>query len=127
MHIFYLIIILLSLVGMIFVVKAKHVEITSGKGGFFSRLSDLADPVLSQYIEKIHFFISKLNAVNIRKVLIVLTHNLFHISGTVGIFVSEHYKKFKSRLNGKKDLHGGGVVSFFLKDVAESKEDRKDL
>jgi len=127
MYIVYLILVLLSFAGVIFVLAAKIIELRTGTAGFFSRLSVSTDPSLRRAIEKIKFLLSHFNASNARKILTTGAHSLFHIFGTIGLFVSKYYGRFTSRLNGKRNLSGGGVVSFFLKNVAESKEEKKDM
>ena len=126
MTMFYLITIIVSLVGMVFVITAKIAELKSGRESVFSRLSVSCDSIFHQYLLRINEFVSKFNLLNFKRILRILNHFLFHIFGTVGFFVSKHHANLKSRLNGKKNLRGKGVVSFFLKDVAESKEERKD-
>ncbi|MBI2476011.1 MAG: hypothetical protein HYV67_02100 [Candidatus Taylorbacteria bacterium] len=127
MHFFYLIVISLSFAGAVFVLAAKIVEIKTAKAGFLSRWSAAADPALRLKLEKIKFFLAHFNEANVRKILTMGTHGLFHLFGTAGLFVAKHYGRFASRLNGKRFLKGGGVVSFFLKNVAESKEKKKDM
>jgi|GEM_PF-3217844 len=126
MHIFYLIIIILSFTGIIFVLGAKIFEIRTGKTGILYRLSAFVDPTLRRQQEKTKFFLAHFNIPNVRKILTTGTHSLFHVFGIAGLFVSKHHKRITSRLNGKRNLSGGGVVSFFLKNVAESKEENRD-
>jgi len=126
MHIFYLGLILFSLVGMVYVLASKIFEMQTGKTGVLTRASATLDPRIFHNIQSAKLFFSKLNFGNLQKFFGVASGYLFHAFGTVGLFVAKYYGNFTRRIKGKKILKGGGVVSFFLKDVAESKEDRKD-
>jgi hypothetical protein len=104
----------------------KIVEIKTGRLTPLGRLSVVADPFLSHYVRKGRIFAFKLNIKNIRKFLAIMSHGVFHVVGTAGLFVSKHYKELAEKLNGRKKLENRGVVSFFLKDVAESREENKN-
>lgn len=127
MHFFYLGIILFSLAGMTYMLASKIFEMKTGKTGLLTRASVIADPHIFRKVEEIKSTISRANLENARRVLRFVSKYLFHAFGTVGLLVAKHYGNFASRIRGKKFLKGGGVASFFLKDVAESKgEDKKD-
>ena len=127
MYIFYLGLILISLAGMVFVLASKIFEMQTGKMGALTRASVNMDPRIFHSIQSTKLFFSKLNFGNFQRFFNIASGYLFHAFGTVGLFVAKHYGNFTRRIKGKKILKGGGVVSFFLKDVSESREeDKKD-
>ena len=126
MYLFYLVIILLSSAGMLFILAAKFSEIKTGEVGFFVRLSASCDPTFRHHIEKTRLFLSHFNGTNAGKVFTIGAHKLFHIFGIAGLFVSKYYKRLTNRVNGKRALKNKGVVSFFLKNMSESKPKEKE-
>ncbi len=126
MYLFYLVPILISCAGMIFLVFSKVFEIKTGKAGAFAKVSVAADPIFHQHKTTIRTFFSHVTKSNILKVVRFCIFNLFHIFGTIGLFISKHYTHLISRIRGKRFLKGHGPVSFFLKDVAESKSEEKN-
>jgi hypothetical protein len=130
MYIFYLGLILTSLAGMAWVLFSKIFEMQTGRVGFFTRVSVDLDPRIVRDVRTVRFFILRhVNLGNVKRVLTLVSGYLFHAFGTVGLFVAKHYGNFTRQIRGKKFIKGGGVVSFFLKNVAESKEEseKKDL
>lgn len=77
--------------------------------------------MLRHWVEKIKYFVSHFNVSNAKKVFTTGAHGVFHVFGTAGLFVSKHHKRLTNRVNGQRTIKSGGVVSFFLKHVAESK------
>jgi hypothetical protein len=126
MTIFFLIVVLISFFGILFLLAAKFFEIRTGQVSAFGRLSVSVDPKLRRFVEKVKSFLSMLTFANLKSAITLGSHNLFHIFGTTGLFVSKHYKRITNRVNGQRTIKSGGVVSFFLKHVAESKEDKGD-
>lgn len=127
MYLFYFGLILFSLAGIVYVLASKIFEMKTGKPGLFTRMSASADPHILRTIETATLFTSRVNLRNVQRVLTFASGHLFHAFGTAGLFVAKHYGNFTSRVRGKKFLKSGGVVSFFLKDVAESKEENKNI
>ncbi len=122
-----LIFILLSVAGLVLLVGLKMSEIKTAKPGALARWSSVADPLILRKLEMGKEVLGQANRTNTRKVLAVAAERLFHIFGTAGLFVSKHYTRFKNWVKGKKFLKGGGVVSFFLRNVSESKGEKKDM
>ncbi|MDO8482725.1 MAG: hypothetical protein Q7S86_02820 [bacterium] len=121
-----LIFILFSAIGMVLVVGFKISEIKTGKSGALARASITADPHLRRKIDAGKKVFRHVNTTNIRKILGFAVEKLFHIFGTAGLFVSKHHARSMRWIKGRKYIKGGGVVSFFLKNVAESKEEKRD-
>ena len=121
-----LILVLFSVVGMVFIVGYKIIEIKTGKSGTLARVSTVIDPFLRKSIDAGKRVFGHANATNTRKVLRTVVETLFRAFGTAGLFVSKYYVRFLRWIKGRKYIKGGGVVSFFLKNVAESKGEKKD-
>lgn len=127
MTLFFLALILISSLGIAFILGSKVYEAKSAQAGVMSRASLYMDHKLNNFFDSVASFISEINHANARKTFVTLSHGLFHIFGTAGLFVSKHHKIFKEKIvNGHGTIKKKGVVSFFLKDVAESRE-KKDL
>lgn len=122
MEFFYLILILLSTAGVAFVLGSKIIEMKTGKIGPLGRLSVFADPLIKQKINLAAESVSKVNKSRVEKFLKEGLYAVFHVFGVAGVFISKYYSRFTSWVRGKKFLKGDGVVSFFLKGMAESKE-----
>lgn len=122
MYIPYIVLVIISFVGIIFILTSKIAEIKNGNTGIINRLSVSAEPKLRHLVEKTRAILSELNMRNLKKVLTVGSHGLFHLFGTAGLFVSKHHKRLTNKVNGKRELKSGGVVSFFLKRVAEAEK-----
>src|SRR3989338_3236369 len=116
-----LILVLFSVVGMVLIVGYKIIEIKTGKSGTLARVSTVTDPFLRKSIDAGKRVFGHANATNTRKVLRTVVETLFRAFGTAGLFVSKYYVRFLRWIKGRKYIKGGGVVSFFLKNVAESK------
>ncbi len=113
---------------MTFLVGLKISEIKSGKASFVARASLSIDPLFRNQIEKAKGLIARFNKSSFERFFRVILLNIFHAFGTAGLFVSKQYKKVMERIRGKRFLKTGGIVSFFLKNVSESKaEDKKDV
>lgn len=97
----------------------------SGKVGHLAKLSVYVDPALHKKIVGGKEILRYVNWTNIRKVANIAIHNLFHLFGVAGLFVSKYYEKIKSLVRGKKTIKTGGVVSFFLKNMAESSKEKE--
>lgn len=108
------------------IIGLKMLEIKTGKLGMFARLNVLVYPILSPKLDVGGKIFGMVNGSNTRKVLAVVAKGLFHVFGTAGLFISKYYIRLTRVIKGKKYINRGGVVSFFLRDVAESKEERKD-
>lgn len=93
----------------------------NGKLGFLGKLSAFLDPLLRKKLADCHALLKHVHERNVRKVARAAADGVFHVFGTAGLFVSKHYENIRSRVRGKKSLKTGGVVSFFLKNVSESK------
>lgn len=126
MAIFYLIVTAFSASVMSVLVWAKIFELKTGKQGFLTRLSNMADPALYKMINAAERTLGLVNGENTRKVLGVTTVKLFHVFGTAGLFVSKYHSRCKEWIRGRKHIKHKGIVSFFLKNVAESKGEKKD-
>lgn len=126
MYILYITLLIISCAGIFFILASKISEIKNGQTGVFGRLSASADPMFRRLVGRTRAVIGELTVANVKKILTAGSHGLFHIFGTAGLFVSKHHKRLTSRVNGKREIKGGGVVSFFLKRVAESSEEKKD-
>jgi len=125
---FHLAIIIFSLTGIFFLIGAKIFEIRNGKLSFLNRLSVFADPTVRLCLEKINYFISQFNKEKIGNFVLTALRKIFYIFGIVGLFISKYHKSFVNAINGKRFLKHRGVVSFFLKNVTESKrEEKKDM
>ena len=120
-----LIFILFSVIGMVLVVGLKIFEIATGKSGALAKVSGVSDPIFFRMIVVGNKVFRYVSTTNIRKILGLAVKKLFHIFGIAGLFVAKHHARFARWIKGRKYLKGGGVVSFFLKNVAESKE-KKD-
>lgn len=127
MYLLYPILILLSSAGIVFVLVAKALELKTGRAGILARASIVCDARIRVVVEQAKDFLSHITIPNSKRVFTLAAAHLFHAFGTAGLFVSKYYGRFTSRVKGKKFLKGGGVVSFFLKNVAESKGEKKDL
>lgn len=113
---------------MVLLVVSKNLEMRNGKTSLLGGLGAFSDPLIQRVILICRYLILKLKSISFKDFFTARIQNLFQIFGTIGLFVSKYYDKLKSRARGRKVLKGKGVVSFFLKDVAESKEEeRKDL
>ncbi|MEK7574740.1 MAG: hypothetical protein AAB511_00720 [Patescibacteria group bacterium] len=123
MYIPYLVLLIISFVGIIFILVNKILEIKNGSTSSLTALSSSFDPQCRNTIEKSRLFLSRINVANLKKILATIAHSIFHVFGTAGLFVSKHHKRLTNRLDGKRELNGRGVVSFFLKHVKESKEE----
>ncbi|MCR4311261.1 MAG: hypothetical protein NUV54_01700 [Candidatus Taylorbacteria bacterium] len=124
---FYLLIILLSTAGISALVYAKIVEIRTKKQGTLSRLSTAWDPTLRKKVERLADISSRITTVNIRKVAVWLGGWIFHLFGTAGLFVSKLYARMTKSVRGVRSLDKKkGAVSFFLRDVAESRVKRAE-
>ncbi len=102
--------------------QSKIMEIKTGRPGILGRASASCDPIIRQKLLKLKDFLTHINAENLKKLLRFGAYHVFYIFGTVGLFVSKYYGNFLAFVKGKQFLKKGGVVSFFLKDVAESKK-----
>ncbi|KKW09464.1 MAG: hypothetical protein UY44_C0001G0029 [Candidatus Kaiserbacteria bacterium GW2011_GWA2_49_19] len=119
-----LILILFSTLGLFFIVGMKVSEVNTGKSGMFARISGISDPILRRKLDAGSKVLGYINASNIRRFLRFFTSSLFHVFGTAGLFVSKHHVSFMRWIRGRRYIKGGGVVSFFLKNVSESKEEK---
>jgi len=126
MNLLFLIIIIVSLVGIYFLLWGKITELRNGNVGLLGKISSVTDQKIYVCIRYSMIFASRFNVGALRKYLYHLSNGLFHIFGTLGLFVSKYYSNFVNSMNGKRPLKGRGVVSFFLKDVSESRADRKE-
>lgn len=120
-----LILIIFSGFGLALIVSLKISEIRSGVPGLLAKLSDFSDSALKRKLESGKFFLGYANRTNARKVLGAVAGKLFHVFGTVGLFVSKRHASFMLWIKGRKFFKSRGVVSFFLKNVAESKGEEK--
>lgn len=118
--------ILFAVAGLVFIVGTKISEIKSGKSGTLARFSMVVDPILRRRLDAGVRLCGNVNVANTRRILGSAAMGLFHIFGTVGLFVSKHYVRATRWVKGRKYIKGRGVVSFFLKSVAESKGEKKD-
>ena len=116
-----------SVTGLVLIVGLKILEIKTGKPKVLAWLSDIVDPIMRQKLDIGRRVVGHANATNTRKILGFVAVQLFHVFGTVGVFVSRYYNRSMQWIKGRKKIKGGGVVSFFLKNVAESKEDSEKL
>jgi len=121
-----LIFIIFFSIGLGVIIGLKMSELKTGKSGVLSRLSSFADPILRRKLETGKVILGHANFTNVGKVFGVVAENLFHIFGTAGLFISKHYARFMCWIRGRKYIRGGGVVSFFLRNVAESKGEKRD-
>jgi len=122
----YFFLIIFSAVGIVFLIVSKSIEIRTGKVSWFGNKSVSYDPIVRRKLGTTKVFVSRINSIGTKNFLIARVQNLFQVFGMTGLFVSRYYGKIKSRIKGRKVLKGGGVVSFFLKDVAESKSEEDD-
>lgn len=120
--------IILSGFGILFLVLERVLEVRNGRLGFFAKISSSTDDFFSEYFKLGQEFLEKFSLKGFKKIFSIISRGLFYIFGVIGLFVSKYYSIFLSRVNGRKILKNRGVVSFFLKDVAESKgkEKRED-
>lgn|SRR3989338_4552191 len=131
MLIFYLVVMSVSLFGMFIIFGMKISELRGNRNILLSRISAKADPNISKWITSCRWLVGNINFNNVKKLSVFVSHNIFHIFGIVGLFVNKHYMNLAGKVRGRRFLKSLGnrePVSFFLKDVAESKEeDKKDL
>ena len=121
----YLILIVLSFSGIIWVLGSKMLEVGNGREGTFTRLSASSDRAIEEKIAVIWGFVMHANPRNLKRLANFLTAGIFHVFGVAGIHVSKYYTRATRWVRGQRALKKNGVVSFFLKDVAESKGKRK--
>lgn len=126
MYFFYGILVVGSFVGMTFMVFLKMFEMRTGKEAIFAKASVKADPHIRRTLKILFELALHINLTSLRKIVSLLTHLMLHLFGTIGLFVAKYYGMLTSRLRGKKLIKGGGIVSFFLKDVSESREKKED-
>ena len=111
---------------MSLIVWAKVLELKTGKPQALAKLGALADPFIRRRIDTGRKIFGRAGAVNVRRFFLILSNTLFHLFGITGLFVSKHYGRYSSWVKGRKFLKGKGTVSFFLRNVSESKEEKKD-
>ncbi len=126
MDLFLLIVIVFSSVAIIFAVLSKNSEIQTGKGSFFSKFLTSHDRKIVFLTGEIKKILFHLNGRNIVKVFRSAAFGSIHFFGMVGLFLSKYYAKLSNRIKGKKFIKEGGVVSFFLKNMSESKGEEKE-
>lgn len=129
MPIFYMVVMLVSLLGMFFVFGLKISELRGNHNVLLSGISAKGDPIISKWITACKWLAGNINFNNVKKLSVFVSHNIFHIFGVVGLFVHKHYKNFAEKIKGKrllKDSDNREPVSFFLKDVAESRGENRD-
>lgn len=100
-------------------------EVSSGREGTFTRLSASSDQVIEDKIKVVWSFLMRVNPTNLKRLTNFLTTGIFHVFGVAGIHVSKYYTRVTRWIRGQRALNKSGVVSFFLKDVAESKRRKK--
>ncbi|MES2087868.1 MAG: hypothetical protein V4467_02635 [Patescibacteria group bacterium] len=123
MYILDLSVIIVSTIGGLSLFLVKFFEIKSGQPGVLTRVSLFADPTFSAFGSKLRRFWLELENFPFRKVLHQFIQGVFHLFGVTGLFIAKYHKQF---INSKRQINEKGVVSFFLKDVAESRESKTD-
>ena len=123
----YFTLIILSVAGMGVLIGSKVREIKTGRPGFSTRASLSLDEPIHRKISEYKSWFAHVNKSNAEKLLKFAVYTLFHAFGTAGLFVSKHYSALMTKIKSRKSVKTGGVVSFFLKNVAESKDDKKDM
>lgn len=126
MQLILLILIALSSLSILFLILSKISEIKSGKASTLVKSLADYDPAVKKVAESVRVTISSWNLARVINLLKHLSFKIFHYFGTVGLYISEHYSRISSRIRGKKEIKGGGVVSFFLKNMSESERENTE-
>ena len=119
--------ILLSVAGLVTILGLKVGEVKTGKSEALVRLNISIGPIVRRNLLLWQGLVEQTNIANLRKMFSFATDGMFHIFGTFGLVVAKQYSRFKKWVGGRKYIKGRGVVSFFLRNVAESKGEKKDM
>lgn len=109
---------IISLIGIVSVFGFKYFETKSGQPGVLTKASVGFDPKISHVVHKGKQVLVRVQKIPVGAAVNTGTNYVFNIFGTVGLFLSKYHKQFK---NNERSISKKGVVSFFLKDVAESR------
>lgn len=124
MNFFVFALIVFSAAGIALLLALKVREPVGDGSGILARGSAAVDPLLRRCAEAARRLRGCANGANAKRAASIGSAKLFHACGLCGLFISKHYHAFTGWVGGKRLLKRGGIVSFFLKDVAESKEGR---
>ena len=115
----------MSLIAIIFMIVAKHIEIKSGKKSILSRLGMGTDHIVQNAYNKVTFVFSHVNKNTSVHILQWIAFHTLSVLRNVYIDLREkahrhpHSKKVIDMVTGKGEVKHTGGASFFLKKIAE--------
>lgn len=126
MPLFPLIVIIVSASAIALILCLKVIELRTGAPGFFSHLSLHCDGVIQRKTKEVKMFISARSFGSVLRALHLFLVKALSFAGLVGGLVLRKCRKVAARIRGERSVKGGGVVSFFLKNMSESKGEDKE-